>query len=279
MKSKKQRDSKISREFRLPANVMHEEAWEDDGPNMKLARAFIVVLVLHIVAVAGLAAFNLFDNSDSKIGSNTTLPAKPQGAALNNETPPNTPEAKTADGQVNLQGLRAVKVERQMSTALFALQYGLTEPELLELNKQTPLVAGPLLPNETVYVPESAVAKPAVEKLPVAPVVDPPEIAANSGTNTGNTPPKRDIVQPRPPKREASPPPPAKTVNHTPKKTTTSKPPKKSTSRSATHKVVRGDNLYRISKKYGVSQTALQRANGITDPSKIHIGQVLKIPR
>ncbi|MDB2327398.1 hypothetical protein N9V94_02440, partial [bacterium] len=68
MKSTRKRRSNISREFRLPANVMHEEAWEDSGPNMKLSRAFIVVLVLHIVAVGGLAAFNLFDSKKPKVG-------------------------------------------------------------------------------------------------------------------------------------------------------------------------------------------------------------------
>jgi murein DD-endopeptidase MepM/ murein hydrolase activator NlpD len=44
------------------------------------------------------------------------------------------------------------------------------------------------------------------------------------------------------------------------------------------YRVVRGDNLYRIGKAYGVSVAELARANTILDPSRIEIGQVLVIP-
>lgn len=49
-------------------------------------------------------------------------------------------------------------------------------------------------------------------------------------------------------------------------------------SQATTHTVVAGENLYRISLKYGVSTGLLMSANGITDPTTLSIGQVLVIP-
>ena len=44
-----------------------------------------------------------------------------------------------------------------------------------------------------------------------------------------------------------------------------------------THEVQSGDTLYSISKKYGVSVSAIQEANGMSD-NAIKLGQKLKIP-
>jgi LysM repeat protein len=45
-----------------------------------------------------------------------------------------------------------------------------------------------------------------------------------------------------------------------------------------THRVQRGENLYRIGRRYDLSWKQLARANGITDPSQLYEGQILKIP-
>jgi murein DD-endopeptidase MepM/ murein hydrolase activator NlpD len=44
------------------------------------------------------------------------------------------------------------------------------------------------------------------------------------------------------------------------------------------HQVRPGENLYRIGKAYGVPVDKLARANDISDPSKIEVGQRLRIP-
>ncbi len=58
---------KRTRRLRARAATMqtHEEEYEDYGPepNMKLSHAFMVVLLLHVVAVGGLYAFNSMKNS------------------------------------------------------------------------------------------------------------------------------------------------------------------------------------------------------------------------
>ena len=45
-----------------------------------------------------------------------------------------------------------------------------------------------------------------------------------------------------------------------------------------THVVKPGENLYRIALRYKTTIAAIAAANGITNPARIHAGQVLKIP-
>lgn len=47
---------------------------------------------------------------------------------------------------------------------------------------------------------------------------------------------------------------------------------------SKTHTIKSGDTIWRISRKYKVDEKALMRLNGISDPGRISIGKVLKIP-
>lgn len=47
---------------------------------------------------------------------------------------------------------------------------------------------------------------------------------------------------------------------------------------ATTHAVKAGETLTSIAKRYGVTTDALMRANGITDPTKLKVGQKLKIP-
>ncbi len=44
------------------------------------------------------------------------------------------------------------------------------------------------------------------------------------------------------------------------------------------HRVERGETLYRIGQAYGVSHQELARRNGLKDPGRIEVGQVLVIP-
>jgi LysM repeat protein len=43
--------------------------------------------------------------------------------------------------------------------------------------------------------------------------------------------------------------------------------------------VVKGDNPYKLAKKFRVTPDELMKANGITDPKKIQIGQKLRVPQ
>ena len=51
-----------------------DESWKKDVPNIKLSRAFIVVLILHVVAVGGILAFELFKPDEAKLSVMTGRP-------------------------------------------------------------------------------------------------------------------------------------------------------------------------------------------------------------
>ena len=68
-----------SRSLGLPDGMDYEQMAE---PNMKLSRALLIVLVLHIVAVAGIIAFNTIKTREAMATSpaETTAPATDTGA-------------------------------------------------------------------------------------------------------------------------------------------------------------------------------------------------------
>lgn len=81
------------------------------------------------------------------------------------------------------------------------------------------------------------------------------------------------------PDQEATPT--ATPLQETPAPTATATPTAQPTPTPAviTYTVQRGDSLSRIAARFGVTVEELVRANGIADPSLIHVGQVLTIPQ
>ena len=63
---KKLRASTARRSLGAPDDIDYEEMSE---PNMKLSRALLIVLVLHVVAVAGIIAFNTIKNRQGPVPS------------------------------------------------------------------------------------------------------------------------------------------------------------------------------------------------------------------
>lgn len=197
-----------------------EEDYYEAEPNMKLSHAFMVVLILHVVAVGGIYAFNhLKVNRSSDILSNISGKiAKATGGAV--------PSASVA--------AKAAETQRMPGDA------------------DEPLPAmrtAPALPAEVAATPAVAPAPPVVTTAPATPVV----------------------TQSSPPKAESKPVAAAKTAPATTKPATTTAAP-------STYKVAKGDNPYTIAKKFGVSYQELLKVNGVDDPTKLQIGQELKIP-
>lgn len=65
----------------------------------------------------------------------------------------------------------------------------------------------------------------------------------------------------------------------TAKKTVTKKPTVKKATGYGVHQVSKGETFYRIARRHGVSVSALRGANTGVDPSKLGLGQSLKIPK
>lgn len=172
----------VARSRRAPIIEDEDDFLEEPEPNMKLSHAFVVVLVLHVIAVAGVFAFNSIKARQSEIFSATKGgTAAPVVNAQTTEPAPPTADVNASAGSSN---------------------------------------------------------------GPAAPQAGTPESTATSGAAT---------------------PAPAQPVASTP-------------AGSRTHEMAPGDTLTKVAAQYGVTIAALEKANNITDPTKIRAGTVLTVP-
>lgn len=143
-----------ARSLGLPDEMDYEEMAE---PNMKLSRALLIVLLLHIVAVAGIVAFNTIKTRENNapalpetvapaaavteatpVASAVPVPAD-SGNALGTAHPATSPASKTAEP-----GASGVKdsgktytVVRGDNPVTIARHLKVSEADLLELNQIT----------------------------------------------------------------------------------------------------------------------------------------------
>ncbi|HWN24383.1 MAG TPA: LysM domain-containing protein [Candidatus Sulfotelmatobacter sp.] len=89
LKPKKLRAATARRSVGAPAEVDYEEMSE---PNMKLSRALLIVLLLHVVAVSGIIAFNAIKTRQTSFVA---------GAPANPENNPNASGAPTIESDAS----------------------------------------------------------------------------------------------------------------------------------------------------------------------------------
>lgn len=265
-----------------------EEYYDDEAePNMKLSHAFVVVLVLHVIAVAGVFAFNTIKTRQSPVfadaataGSATTTaettpaatepaatqaartfeprstgttatatapaeapaaPATSQSAAPASDWSGKTHEIRPGDTLTRLSSLYGVSI------AAIQEQNAITDPTKIRVGTVLQIPApGDPAPAAATNTAASDVAPAAVAAAPTALTVAPEAPAA--------------VAEP------------AATE-------TTSADPAPAAASGDLYEVVAGDNPWAIAKKLNVSYQQLIEVNQIEDPTKIQIGQKLKIPQ
>ena len=84
--SKKLRATTARRGLGVPDDMDYEEMSE---PNMKLSRALLIVLVLHVVAVAGIIAFNTIKSRQGIIPPVPTAKTTAPSSTQKSSTPAN----------------------------------------------------------------------------------------------------------------------------------------------------------------------------------------------
>ena len=90
-KRKKLRAATVRRSFGASTDMDYEEMSE---PNMKLSRALLIVLVLHIVAVAGIIAFNAIKTRQASV-----MPAPLHAEQAESSTVASTTKAEPPSAQ------------------------------------------------------------------------------------------------------------------------------------------------------------------------------------
>lgn len=181
----------------------HDDDFYETEPNMKLSHAFMVVLILHVVAVGGIYAFNQINarKSNSLLSNISERIAQATGTA-------------SAAAPAAAPAVPAAPV-RQPGDA----------------DEPLPLVTSDSVPTATAAAPAAPVVVMTATKSPAAPAVA---------------------------RKEA---------------------PVPAAAAPDSYKVAKGDNPYNIAKKFGISYQELLALNAIDDPTKLQIGQELKIPK
>ena len=209
--------------MRASARTMRggEEEYYEAEPNMKLSHAFMVVLILHVVAVGGIYAFNhikvnknpdLIANLSSRIAKATGVASSTVVAAPVAPAAPAAPQRQPGDADDPLP-----MIGSDLPVAATADSVATTKPP-------TPLKA-------------SVAVAPAVTQT------SPPKAAGANKVAPKSSPVAATSV-----------------------------------AAATTYKVEKGDNPYKIAKKLGVTSPDLLKVNSIEDPTKLQIGQVLKVP-
>jgi LysM repeat protein len=314
-----------------------EEDFDDYGPepNMKLSHAFMVVLLLHVVAVGGLYAFNSMKASKAPKAAaakqqsvsedqSGTIPRQTVSGSGNQDSPDSQNQqpdpggkepfekkaplvAKTTEGAksslektVAREATQSPKAARkgllasmrgalEKATGVTATAGGSSVAMGQDANNASPSVAdasasGNVAKTYTVKSGDTitriasslGVTIPELEKsngLTQASVLQVGEILKVPELTTAQTPAVADQNR----KAEtgiAS----AQSISASTNASPLAVTSPQSTEIVSEYTVVKGDNPYKIAKRFKITPDQLMKANGITDPKKIQIGQKLKIP-
>ena len=223
---------------RAPARYAEEE-YVSEEPNVKLSRAFVVVLLLHVVAVGGIFAFSalkdrqLAANSTLLTGGNSNRPTADSSARLTaTKTSATTNDLRTAKYEEPSGNPSTHKVKSGETLASIAAEAGCTVRDLELANN--------LKPGTTLTVGRELTMPDRTAKTTV-----PPDV--------------QRLIQPN-------------------GKSTASAPPEKSSAEGKYYTVQRGDSPASIAKKFKTTSFDLLKANNLDDPKKLQIGQRLVIP-
>lgn len=228
----------------VPRAAMND--YDAEEPTTKLSSAFVVVLILHVVAVGGIYAFNSIKASRS---SHAAVPApvadkaKP-GAMVETKTPakmakaPSATPARTAETANPIAPVPAVTTPKAGAGKQYSVRAGDNPTRIAEANgvKTADLLAANNLKEGTVLHAGQELTIPTSKPATVE--TRKSEIPAKPQTNV---------------------------------------PPTRTT--PGVHIVRKGETATSIAKNYGLSAEELLKTNRITDAKKIQLGQPLTIPK
>ncbi|HSI15843.1 MAG TPA: LysM peptidoglycan-binding domain-containing protein [Chthoniobacter sp.] len=228
---------------------------EDEEPTTNLSSAFVVVLILHVVAVGGIYAFNSIKQSRKgheplvaqteqaapapKATAQNDTPAAPTSARQSASTKESTQSApvpaitqnNNKPANTTTTGGHQYTVKAGDNLTKLAIAYGVSPAEIMEANH---LKEGAVLhQGQTLTIPAKSTAPKTAEARPAA--------------TDSATPKQTDI----------------------PATATT----------PGLYTVKKGDTPTSIARSLGVPLAELLKANKNTDPKKLQPGQTLKVPR
>ncbi len=229
-----------------------EDYASGEEPNMKFSHALFVVLILHIIAVGGVFAFNWMK---TKQGLETTPAAKAPAAKTEAPVKPAAPKPANLAGWTGKthtvepgDTLTHIASAHKVSIGLIEKENDITSYSMLRVGQVLKIPATEKTAKTETPKPGAAKEAFLATKVESAPAKPAGTITAVSRDGAGAA-----AAKPAEIKAPAAP--------------------------GDVYVVAKGDNPYTIAKKFKVSYTGLLSLNGIKDATKIQIGQKLKIPK
>ena len=274
-----------------------EEYEGESEPNMKFSHALIVVLLLHVLAVGGVFAFNALKGRHlapdrSKPAAQAVAAPEPAAVPANKAA---APAHETARTLLAAPAKAPSKALPETAAATHTVVAGDTLTRIAAGNKTTVeaieqangLGSGSALRiGQTLKIPAKTGASkaPAKQEAPAAKTADAKTAAATktsetkpaTAAKTAEAKPAASAVK----NPEVKPAPAAKTKETTAAAKPADSEPAKADAPASdkSYTVAKGDNPYAIAKKLKVKYNDLIKANDIKDPTKLQIGQKLIIP-
>ena len=274
-----------------------EEYEGESEPNMKFSHALIVVLLLHVLAVGGVFAFNALKGRHlapdrSKPAAQAVAAPEPAAVPANKAA---APAHETARTLLAAPAKAPSKALPETAAATHTVVAGDTLTRIAAGNKTTVeaieqangLGSGSALRiGQTLKIPAKTGASkaPAKQEAPAAKTADAKTAAATktsetkpaTAAKTADAKPAASAVK----NPDVKPAPAAKTKEATAAAKPADSEPAKADAPASdkSYTVAKGDNPYAIAKKLKVKYNDLIKANDIKDPTKLQIGQKLIIP-
>lgn len=234
---------------RSAGNTAADTAEYEPEPNMKLSRALLAMLLLHVVAVGGIFAFSQIKDH------NPSHPTASSSSDAQNATEPedaHLPAAASRDTAADTSTRPAVHVVRQGETLTrIANANGVSLEALVAANGAGTFNSG-IHPGQQLKLPEK-VSTPATR--PSTPGNEALDLIQQKSGDSNDA----DVA-----------------AANTP--VPTSKQAHPATDPGQTYTVGKGESPYTIAHKFKVNPDTLLKLNGIDDPKKIKPGQKLRIP-
>ncbi len=239
-----------------------DEGFEVETPQRGLGRVFAVVLLVHLVVIGGILAFQQLDDGGiersplGKLTGSDSSGANGSQEAVDDLLPPMRTNGKSiVVDHPYLEGHKRYRVGEGETLVQIVRQFNASVAEVEQLNDLRP--GGKIFTGQWLTIPDNtgnAPRDPLADDGP-APVVKAREIRPQPGTMKP-VPIERPVAEGAKPDVRAA-----------------------TASSGRTYQVKRGDTLYRIAQRYGVGVQDLLKANNLDDPRKLQVGQVLRIPQ
>lgn len=248
---------------------------EGDVPNLGIARALVVILIIHIVAIAGIFAHSKWFEKDAVAAKDAMViePARPLRDAgeslpkIDKNDEPYQPKA----GE---------------TYASIARDKGVTEQELREANNNVEI-----RPSRILRIPQRAIDALAPEEIALARNGNGGVVIENGAGATPNeeaapapTPAVANDIRTEAPMVETAAATSGTVFKPRVHRAATDEPAAAPSAReglpAATRKytVKAGDTFYKIAKIYKTTPDVVMKTNGISDPRKLKVGMQLMVP-